>query len=105
MTLRDYSSYDCDEASAIEAAKMGKRHWGRWVFDEPSQTLQCVIVGASGQLQDFYSLELRLLRTTNARIPGAGGRTWLDQLAEKRWMGAKGLLDFQRAIYDLNNER
>lgn len=88
---------ECDQLAEIEAAKY-PRHWGRWYIEDDflcTRVMSPHVGNQSGGSFEIYDFSLNHCRTE------AEGRNQVQHMAEKNWIGEKGLSDLQRAFEDL----
>lgn len=107
LTLEERVRYaaeaaECDSLAETEAVAKGKRHWGRWFLDdkEPISLNTAIIrpLRTGIHYNEDYEIELSRCKTR------AGREIWIRHMAEKRWIGKRGLLDLWRAFDGLCEE-
>jgi hypothetical protein len=95
----------CDQLSEIEAIKTGARRWGRWWLDRAgpgslnTRASRPGIGGRPSWRGDTYDIGLSRLGP-NGESDG-GNYTWIEHMAQKNWIGPKGIADLRRAIADM----
>ena len=97
---------ECDRLSELQVAKLGKRHWGRWVLTKTRPwSLDCIQVrpgiGESSPREiQAYWIELSRIGS-KGESNGQTNYTWQRHLGDKNWIGKQGLADFMRAIKEI----
>lgn len=69
--------------------KMAGRKWGPWWLDASAPSLNFALPW------DTYKITLSRCQTVNER------RLWIEQMAEKRYVTRRDLIDLRRAFDDL----
>lgn len=88
---------ECDKLAELEAIKTCKKHWGRWWLTKTSLNTRIhrPRVGARGFMKGgIYDITLDRLR-----------KDWLEHMKQKNWIGKKGILDLETALYELRQAR
>ena len=96
---------ECDRLSELAAIQAGKRHWGRWVLNTTRPfSLDCIEVRPAvddSPQRKFSPYEIVLSRIGPGGESDGSAYTWQEHMAEKNWMGTKGLEDFKKAVSEI----
>jgi hypothetical protein len=96
---RQYAA-ECDHLAASLAAKH-RCHCGRWYLDQGflcTPVYRAPIGDIPGGCHEVYDFSLDRCRTEKSR------QLWIEHMAEKNWMGEKGIADLKRAFNGLTKE-
>ena len=95
---------ECDKCAAIEAAKTGKRHWGRWYLTKGK--VPCLVTtiihpntGEDGY-KEYSIYEIGLYRCETE----AEREQWKRHMGFKDWVGEQGVSDLNVAFQQLIEE-